>query len=91
MRLTNDAQKLTSGLSTARLLQALLFGDGSILAIGANCLNMAIIGSLVTYGMYKLLAGRTALTASRRIVAGAIAGYVGINVAALAAAIEFGI
>ena len=78
-------------ITVALILQALLFGDGGILAIGANCLNMAIIGSMVAYGTYRLLVGRSALTAVRRVVAGAIAGYVAINVSALAAAIEFGV
>jgi len=78
-------------VSVALLIQALFFGDGGVTAFGANCFNMAIMGSLVAYGVYRLIAGRSALTASRRVVAGALAGYIGINVAALLAAIEFGI
>jgi cobalt/nickel transport system permease protein len=41
--------------------------------------------------MYRLIAGRSPLTAGRRITAAAIGGYLGINAAALAAAVEFGI
>lgn len=78
-------------VSIALILQALLFGDGGILAIGANCFNIAIVGSLVAYGVYRLLAGRAALSAPRRAVAGAIAGYVAINAAAFITAVEFGI
>lgn len=78
-------------VSVALLIQALFFGDGGITAFGANCFNMAIVGSLVAYWTYRLIAGRTPLTSSRRIVAGALAGYLAINVAALLAAIEFGI
>ncbi len=78
-------------ISVALLIQALFFGDGGITAFGANCFNMAIVGSLVAYGVYRLIAGNTPLTASRRVVAGAVAGYLAINVAALVAAIEFGI
>jgi cobalt/nickel transport system permease protein len=78
-------------VSVALLFQALLFGDGGVLAYGANALNMAIIMPFVGYGIYKLIAGRSPLTSRRRTAAAAIAGYAGINAAALAAAVEFGI
>ena len=78
-------------VSVALVIQALFFGDGGITAIGANCFNMAIVGALVSYGVYRLLAARAPLTAPRRALAAGIAGYLAINVSALAAAIEFGI
>lgn len=78
-------------VSMALLIQAVFFGDGGITAFGANCFNMAIVGSLVAYGVYRLIAGRTAITSSRRVVAAALGGYLAINVAALLTAIEFGI
>ncbi len=78
-------------ISTALLIQALLFGDGGITAFGANCFNMAIIGSFAAYAVYRLLARGAALTAKRRILAAGIAGYCAINLAALAAAVEFGV
>ena len=78
-------------VSIALLIQALFFGDGGITTLGANCFNMAIIGSLVAYLVYRLLAGRAAITSSRRVVAAALAGYAAINASALCAAIEFGI
>jgi len=36
-------------LSIALLIQALFFGDGGITTLGANCFNMAIVGSLVAH------------------------------------------
>jgi len=42
-------------VSVALIIQALLFGDGGITAIGANCFNMAIAGVFVGYGVYRLL------------------------------------
>lgn len=78
-------------ISIALLIQALLFGDGGITAIGANCFNMAILGSLSAYGIYRLLAGRAPIESPRRVMAGAIAGYVAINLSALGAAVELGI
>jgi cobalt/nickel transport system permease protein len=78
-------------ISVALAIQAIFFGDGGITAIGANCFNMAIVGSLVGYAAYRLLSRGAAIGSSRRVVAAGIAGYAGINVAALCAAIEFGI
>ena len=78
-------------VSVALVIQALFFGDGGITAIGANCFNMAITGSLVAYSCYRLIARRASLGGFRRVVAASIAGYVAINVSALFAAIEFGI
>jgi len=78
-------------VSVALIIQALFFGDGGVTAIGANCFNMAIVGSLVTYACYRALAGRSAITSYRRVVAAGVAAYLAINVSALLAAIEFGI
>ena len=78
-------------ISVALVIQAIFFGDGGITAIGANCFNMAIVGSLVAYAIYRLIAGRAAIESPRRVVAAAIAGYTAINASALLAALEFGI
>ena len=78
-------------ISVALAVQALFFGDGGLLTYGANCFNMAIVGSTVAYAVYRLVAGRSALTDRRRVVAAAFGGYLGINCAALCAAVEFGV
>jgi cobalt/nickel transport system permease protein len=78
-------------ISVALVIQALFFGDGGITAIGANCFNMAIVGSLVAYIVYRAIAGGAAIESRRRVAAAGIAGYCAINVSALLAAIEFGI
>ena len=78
-------------ISIALLIQAVFFGDGGITCYGANCFNMAIVGSLAAYGVYRAISGRTPVTSPRRIAACALGGYVGINLSALCAAIEFGI
>jgi cobalt/nickel transport system permease protein len=78
-------------VSVAIVIQALFFGDGGITAIGANCFNMAIVGALVSYAVYRLLAGRSAILSFRRVAAAGLAGYAAINVSALLAAVEFGI
>ena len=78
-------------VSTALILQALFFGDGGVLAIFANCLNMAIILPFVGYGTYRVLAVGAPVLSTRRAVAAGIGSYVGITVAALAVGIELGI
>src|SRR5579862_8425864 len=78
-------------VSVALAIQALFFGDGGILAFGANCFNMAFVLPVVGYGVYRLLSRRVSLTDPKRAVAAGIGGYVGINVAALCAAIELGL
>ncbi|MGH9452953.1 MAG: cobalt transporter CbiM, partial [Terriglobia bacterium] len=78
-------------VSVAILIQAVLFGDGGITTLGANCFNMAMVGSFVAFLVYRAIAGRQALTSSRRVVAAAVAGYLAINASALCAAVELGI
>ncbi len=78
-------------ISIALAIQALFFGDGGITCFGANCFNMAVVGSFVAYGVYRLISGNASLASPRRIVAAALGGYIAINVAALFASIEFGL
>jgi cobalt/nickel transport system permease protein len=78
-------------LSTALFIQAFFFGDGGVTALGANCFNMAIVGSLVAWLVYRAVAGRSPITSSRRVVAAALGGYMAINGAALCTAIELGL
>src|SRR5512143_1227562 len=42
-------------VSVALIIQAMLFGDGGITAISANCFNIAFIGSVTGYGLYLLV------------------------------------
>ena len=73
-------------LTVALLLQALLFGDGGILALGANIFNMAIAMPFVGYAVYHFFRKQNHETT------GVLVGsYVGINVAAFLTAIELGI
>jgi cobalt/nickel transport system permease protein len=78
-------------VSIALLIQALFFGDGGVLAYGANCFNMAIVMPVVGYAVYRAVSRRVSLTSPRRAVAAGLGGYIGLNVAAMCAAIEFGL
>jgi len=78
-------------VTVALVVQAILFGDGGITAIGANCFNMAFVEVFTGYYLYKLISGSSSVASGRRIVAAGIAGYVALNIAALSTAIMFGI
>lgn len=71
-------------------IQALLFGDGGILALGANIFNIAFILPYVGFAVYSLIKKHTKSKAGEYISA-AVGSYIGLNAAALMAAIEFGI
>lgn len=78
-------------ISIALVIQAFLFGDGGITAIAANCFNIAFVMPMVGYLVYRLIAKGAAPTSRRLWMAGAVAGYMGLNVAALTTAIMFGL
>jgi cobalt/nickel transport system permease protein len=77
--------------SVALVIQALFFGDGGILSIGANCFNMGIVLPFVGYFTYRMIAGKSDGLSQRRVVAAAIGSYVGISVAALCVGLELGL
>ena len=79
-----------TSVSVALIIQALVFGDGGITAIGANCVNMAIIMPVVAIIAFKLIAGRSDKMI-RLNIAAFFSGYVSLNIAAVITAIEFGI
>ena len=78
-------------VSVALVVQALVFGDGGVTAIGANCFNMAFVMPFAGYAIYRLVAGRSDARSSRRWIGAGIGAYVGLNLAALCTGIEFGI
>jgi len=81
----------TIAISVALAIQALLFGDGGILTLGANCFNLAIAGSFVAAAVYRLVSAGAPLLSPRRVFAGGLAGYCAINVAAVLTALELGL
>src|SRR6476646_3978035 len=78
-------------VAVALAFQALLFGDGGVLAYGINVVNMGIALPFVAIGVYRLIAAGSTLTSGRRVLAAAVGGYVGLNVAALLTGIELGL
>lgn len=77
-------------ITIALFIQAFFFGDGGIIALGANCFNMAFVLPFVGYGIYWIFS-RIFKGLRGELIGAAIGSYVAINIAALLAAIEFGI
>lgn len=77
-------------VSVVLIIQAIVFGDGGITAIGANCFNMAMAMPIVSYGVFKLVNGRSG-KGTRTYVAAFLSSYIGLVAAALLTGIEFGI
>lgn len=78
-------------ITVALVIQAVFFGDGGILAIGANCFNIGFILPVAGYYTYRLIAGRSPQGSTRRVAAAGIGSFVGLNLAALLTAVEFGL
>lgn len=75
-------------MTTVVSVQALLFQDGGLLALGANIFNMAIIGVFVSYAVYTLL--QRALGGKRwgMYISGFIAAWTSIFFASLSCALQ---
>ena len=77
-------------VSVALIIQALIFGDGGITAIGANCFNMAVFMPFTAYYIFKLI--RLNSKKPKRIfVAAFFSGYFSLVLTSVLTDIEFGI
>jgi cobalt/nickel transport system permease protein len=72
-------------------VQALVFQDGGILALGANIFNMAVVGTLGGYALYRALAAVFGGEQRARIPAAAIAAWASVMLGSGAMALELGI
>jgi cobalt/nickel transport system permease protein len=78
-------------LTVVVVAQALIFGDGGVTAIGVNCFNMAFVMPFFGYAVYRALGDARTRPSWFRPFAAGIAGFVGLNAAALCFALEMGI
>ncbi len=77
-------------VSIGLIIQAIVFGDGGITAIGANCFNMAVVMPFVAYWVFRFIRGKSN-SGARLSVAAFLSGYVGLSAAAVFTGLEFGI
>jgi cobalt/nickel transport system permease protein len=69
-------------------IQALVFQDGGLVVLGANILNMGILGVLVAYAVYRISQKLVGGKPWGIFVSGFLAAWVSIMVAALAVALQ---
>ncbi len=72
------------------VVQALVFHDGGLTTLGANILNMAVIGVVVGYYSFKLLASVSGKSRLGIGLAAALAGWLSLTLAGIAAGLEIG-
>jgi cobalt/nickel transport system permease protein len=72
------------------LVQCLLFGDGALTALGANFVNMGLIGAVGGYALYapirRAIGGRTGV-----LIGAMVAAWFSVILSALAFAVELGL
>lgn len=66
-------------------VQSLLFQDGGLLVMGANILNMGLITSVIGYGLYRAVFGRSRRV---RLVVAGCAAWLSVMAGALATALQ---
>ncbi|MFH1834579.1 MAG: energy-coupling factor ABC transporter permease [Methanobacteriota archaeon] len=74
-------------MASVFIIQALLFQDGGITALGANIINMGLIGTILGYYIYVML---NKFLKNIPLSAG-IAGWIALVLGSLACAIELGL
>src|SRR5436309_14831460 len=79
------------GMTAALFVQALVFADGGVLALGANSFTMAFAMPFTGYLVYRIVALRSATESNRRAIAAGVGAYIGGNSAALLTAVLAGI
>jgi cobalt/nickel transport system permease protein len=75
-------------IATVLIIQAVLFADGGITALGANILNMAVVGVWVGWGLTQTLQRLLGGSKGRLPLAAGIAAGISVVVAAIVCAIE---
>jgi cobalt/nickel transport system permease protein len=74
-------------MTSVLFVQCFVFGDGGVVALGANVFNMALVSSTVGFCTYKLLAGYSPSN-SRRIASVASAAFIATVAASASCAAE---
>jgi cobalt/nickel transport system permease protein len=78
-------------MSVVLLVQALLFADGGLSALGLNVINMAFVGAFVSYGLFIGVRAVLPARPSSIVVASGVAAALGPVLAAAAFIVEYAI
>jgi len=82
------AQPALLAMTCILIVQCLLFGDGGLLALGVNTLNMAVLPVLIGYPVYTLLRRVLGHTRNGWLAGAAAASWLTVTLSAIAAAVE---
>jgi cobalt/nickel transport system permease protein len=75
-------------MTTVVGIQALVFQDGGLLALGGNIFNMGVIGVAVSYFVYRTLRNILGQRPLSLMISGFAAGWFSIEIAALAVGLQ---
>lgn len=75
-------------ISAVLVLQALMFGDGGIMALGSNIINMAVVGSFVVYFVFDKIFRLPGKVSARFFIAIFVAAWLSVLAASTACSIE---
>ena len=78
-------------LTVVLAMQALLFADGGLSALGLNVLNMAFIPAFAGYGLFRVARWLLPPTRSGVLAATAVAAFASVVLASVAFAVEYAI
>jgi cobalt/nickel transport system permease protein len=78
-------------VSVVLVVQALLFADGGLSALGLNIVNMAIVGAFVGYGIFLLARRLLRATRGGIVTAAAAAALVSVVLASVAFTLEYAV
>jgi cobalt/nickel transport system permease protein len=78
-------------LTAVLIVQALIFADGGLTALGANILNIAGVGTLIGYALYRVLIGLVGPGNRRRGLAAAAAASLATFITGIAVGLELGL
>lgn len=78
-------------MSSVLIAQCLIFQDGGLLALGANILNMGLIGCFSSYYIYRLFTRFLGTSNKSRLISGFAGAWVAIVLASIACAMELAV
>ena len=78
-------------LSVVLIVQGVFFADGGLSALGLNIVNMAVIGAVAGYAIYRLLLHALPRNGRGVTIAAGIAAGISVPLAALGFVVEFAI
>jgi cobalamin biosynthesis protein CbiM len=81
----------TLAITVVLIIQAFLFADGGLTALGLNIFNMSIVGVWVGYGAFLLVRKLLPQSKASVAIAAAVAGFLSVPAAALGFVLQYAV